>query len=258
MFLTKRQKISISSILLALGITLISVVGEENKLPLLSLVVLGSYFLSLWSIYDRFSVFELVSLFVLPVTLTLSFGLFLSQLEVSNGTIFILAVVYIVAMYTILLSENIFNVSVERNIPLVRAARTVGYLTTLFVAFAFFSLFFGLGLNNFVFAVASAVAGVLFFVQGYWQIELKETDTGKLISFSLTAGLITGEMALALSFWPLTPPKLGIALTATVYVLLGLIQHYVKENLNRRTVLEYLFVAAGVVLLLVLTTSWGV
>jgi len=161
-------------------------------------------------------------------------------------------------MYTILLSENIFNVSVERNIPLVRAARTVGYLTTLFVSFAFFTLVFGLGMNNFAFAAVSAIAGVLIFVQGYWQIELKETDTKKLVSFSLTAGLIIGEVALALSFWPLTPPKLGIALTATVYVLLGLIQHYVKENLNKRTVLEYLFVAAGVVLLLVLTTSWGV
>ena len=44
--------------------------------------------------------------------------------------------VYGVVVYINLLAENIFNVSAERNIPLLRAARTVGYLVTLFVSFA--------------------------------------------------------------------------------------------------------------------------
>ncbi len=83
--LTKRQKISISSILLAVSISLIPVIGDENKLPLLFLVITASYFLSLWSIYGQFSAFELVSLFVLPVILTASFGLFLSQFEITTG-----------------------------------------------------------------------------------------------------------------------------------------------------------------------------
>jgi hypothetical protein len=256
--LTKRQRIAISSILLATSLFVLPLIGEENQLLFLVVIVIASYFLSLWSIYGQLSPFEFVSLFVLPIILTASFGLFLSQFEVTTGVRLILAITYVAVMYTILLSENIFNVSVERNIPLVRAARTVGYLATLFVSFAFFSLLFGLGLNNFLFAFIAAVVAGLLFTQGYWQIELKDTDPKKLVYFSLVAGLIVGEIAAALSFWPLNPPKIGVAITAAVYVLLGIIQHHVREDLNRRTVIEYLFVAAGVVFLLITTSNWGI
>ena len=258
MRITKRQKIAISSALLAVGISFLPAIGEENRLSALVVIVIGSYFLSVWSIYDRFSPFELVSLFSLPVILTASFGLFLSQFDVSVLTQIVLAATYVVAMYTILLSENIFNVSSERNIPLVRAARTVGYLSTLFVSFAIFTLLFGLGLNNFLFSVLVSVIAGLLFVQGVWQIELKDTDPRRLVYFSLVAGWVIGQVSWALSFWPLTPPKVGLAITAAVYVLLGIFQHYIRENLNKRTVVEYVFVAAAVVALLIITTSWGV
>lgn len=258
MFLTKRQKITISSILLAVGLFFISILESNYQLFLLLFLVIGSYVLSLWSIYGDISRLELVSLFVLPVTLTLSFGLFLMEFQVSRQTTAILSLVYVVTMYTILLSENIFNVSTERNIPLVRAARTVGYLTSLFVAFAFYTLLFGIGLNNFLFAIITAFVGTLLFVQGFWQIELKATDTRKLVIYSACAGLLLGEFALAFSFWPLTPPKLGIALSAVLYILLGITQNISKNELAKRTVYEYLFVGGGVILLLILTTSWGV
>ncbi len=256
--LTKRQKIAVSSTLLALSISLIPIIGDENKLPLLFLVITASYFLSLWSIYGQLSAFELVSLFVLPVILTASFGLFLSEFDITAANRFILAIVYIVVMYIVLLSENIFTVSVERNIPLVRAARTVGYLATLFVSFAFFTLLFGLGLENYIFIIFSAIVSSLLFTQAFWQIELKDTDPTKLVYFSLISGLVTAEIAAALSFWPLDPPKIGVAITAAVYVLLGIIQHHIRADLNRRTVVEYLFVAAGVIFLLIGTTSWGI
>ena len=125
--LTKRQKIFISSILLAIGMYALPALDETTRLGLLSAIIVASYFLSVWSIYGEFSPFELVSLFVLPVTLAASFGLFLSQFEVNTSVRLILTLTFVVTMYTILLSENIFNVSTERNIPLVRAARTVGY-----------------------------------------------------------------------------------------------------------------------------------
>lgn len=255
---TKRQKIAVSSLFLAIGIFALPIVEGTNQIVLLSAVVIASYFFSVWSIFGEFSPFELVSLFAMPVILTASFGLFLTQFELTLGIRLVLVVIYIVTMYTILLSENIFNVSVERNIPLVRAARTVGYLATLFVAFAFFTLLFGLGLNNLAFFFVSILVSALLFAQGLWQIELKETDPRRLVYYSLIGGLIVGEIVLALSFWPLEPPKVGLAAAAVVYVILGILQRHIREDLNRRTIFEYVFVAAGVVLLLVTSTSWGV
>jgi hypothetical protein len=256
--LTKRQKIAISSVTLAVGIFFLPRVGIENRFYLFGGIVFTSYLLSVWSIYGEFAPTELVSLFVLPVILTASFGLFQSRSELNDGVRLILAGTYIVTMYTILLSENIFNVSVERNIPLVRAARTVGYLATLFVAFAFFTLLFSLRLSGFIFAAVSAVVAVFLFAQGLWQIELKETNLRTLGYFSFVAGVLIGEVSLALSFWPLEPPKVGLALTAAVYVVLGILQHHLRADLKIRTLLEYLFVGAAVVFLLIILTSWGV
>src|SRR4030042_3356202 len=255
--LTKRQKITISSSLLASSIFLLPYIDKSNHFFIILSIFIASYFVSIWSIYAAFSPYELASLFSLPVLLTVSFAIFFSKFEVSFGTGIILALTYVVVMYTILLSENIFNVCVERNIPLVRAARTVGYLATLFVTFAFFTLIFGLGLSNILFALIAFIASALLFAQGFWQIELKETNSRRLIYFSVVSGLIVSEVSWALSYWPLDPPKMGLALAACVYVVMGVLQHFIKEDLTRRTLFEYIFVAGSVLTLLVLSTSWG-
>ena len=146
MFLTKRVKISITTTLLTISLFTFPFVDDRFKMYFLSALVLGSYLLSVWSIYQDLEKFEFVTLFVLPTLLTLSFGLFINQYKPITEVRLLLAFVYGIVLYVNLLAENIFNVSAERNIPLLRAARTVGYLVTLFVAFSFFSLLFGLGL----------------------------------------------------------------------------------------------------------------
>jgi hypothetical protein len=102
------------------------------------------------------------------------------------------------------------------------------------------------------------IVSVLLFAQGFWQIELKDTDPRRLVYYSLVGGLIVGEIALALSFWPLEPPKVGLALAATAYVILGILQHHTRQDLTKRTLFEYIFVGFGVVVLLIVSTSWGV
>lgn len=256
--ITKRQKILITSLLLAAGLFLIPVFQDLEQIYLIIAIILLSYFLSVWSIYSPFSLFDLVNLFVLPVTLTASFALFFGTFATSLDGRLALVIVYVIAMYTILLSENIFNVSTERNIPLVRAARTIGYLATLFVSFAFFTLLFGLRLNIFLFSGISFVVSSLILVQGLWQIDLKDTDLKKIGFSSVIAGLVVGEIALSFGFWPLDPPRVGLSITASVYVLLGILQHHLKDDLTRRSIFEYIFVALMVVLILFLTTTWGV
>jgi len=247
-----------SSLLLAGGLFLIPVTDGGTRIYLIISIVILSYLLSVWSIFAPFDLFDLVNLFVLPTILTASFALFLGRFDTNLEIRIVLAVVYVVAMYTILLSENIFNVSTERNIPLVRAARTIGYLATLFVTFAFFALLFGLGLNMFLFSGITFVVSSLLFAQGLWQINLKGTDLRFLSLSSVVAGLVVGETSLAFGFWPLDPPKVGLAVAASVYVILGIIQHHLRGDLSRRSVFEYTFVAVMVVLILFVTTNWGV
>lgn len=258
MRLTKRVKISIIATILSLGLFFLPLVDPNLKLYYLAAIVLGSYLFSVWSIYQDLHGFKFINLFVLPVLLTLSFGLFIQQFEPSREIRLLLVIVYGVVIYTNLLAENIFNVSAERNIPLLRAARTVGYLVTLFVAFAFFSLIYGLGLSWWVLVIISFLIGTLIFAQAIWQVELEETMSSELVIQSLVSGVLLAQLATALTFWPLTPPKVGLAMTAMVYVTLGILQHMIQKDLTKRTAFEYVFLAFSVFLFLIVSTSWGI
>jgi hypothetical protein len=254
--LSKRQKIGISTIFLSVCLFLLPGLSLDYKLYALGAVILLSYLLSAWSIFSDLTGIEFVTLFVLPVVLTATFGLFIFKFDPAPVLRLILVIVFGLVYYTILLAENIFNVSAERNIPLLRAANTVGYLTSLFVSFAFFSLLFSVGLNNWTFALLTLVTGFFLFIQAFWQIKLEETDKKAMITYSVVTALLLGQFAWILAFWPLPPAKLGLALAAMVYVLLGIVQHLVKEDLTKRSLAEYLFVALSVFLLLSVTTSW--
>ena len=255
--LTKRQKIVITSFLLSLSLYFFPFASEEIRLWLLFGIILVSYLLSVWSIFRDVSGFEFLTLFTLPTFLAASFAGFIFQFEPENLTRLVLSVIFGVVMYIIMLSEDIFNVSAERNIPLIRAANTVSYLGTLFVSFVIFSLLFGLGLDFWFFAPIVVVVGILLFTQAFWKNELEKTPSPHITINSFVSGVVLGQIALSFSFWPLNPAKVGLALTAAVYVLLGILQHYMKDDLKKSTVLEYLFVAAVVFVFLVATTSWS-
>ncbi len=255
--LTKRQKIAISTVFLSSALFLLPGLHSEYKLYALGAIIVLSYLLSAWSIYVDLSGLEFLTLFVLPVVLTASFALFVFRFEPGIFLRVALAGTFGLAYYTIILAENIFNVSVERNIPLLRAANTVGYLTTLFVSFAFFSLLFSVGVEGWIFTLVAFLVGFFLFLQAIWQIELEETDIKKLLRNSFVAAFVLTQFAWLLTFWPLPAARIGLSLAALVYVLLGVVQHMVKENLSARSLGEYLFVALSVFLLLAATTSWS-
>ena len=256
MNLSKRQKIVTTCFLLAAALYFFPFSEPEYRIWFLIAVIIASYIFSVWSIFRDVSGFEFLTLFTLPVFLTASFVLWIFNFEPENLVRAALSIIFGVVMYIILLSENIFNVSAERNIPLIRAANTVSYLGTLFVSFAIFSMLFGLGLDFWFFSIIVTIIGILLFNQSLWKIELEETISPRITVSSIVSGIILGQIALALTFWPLNPAKVGLALTSAVYVLLGVLQHQMKEDLKRNTILEYLFVATALFIFLIVTTSW--
>ena len=271
---TKRQKITLTVTFLSLSLLYLPAIDLALYRQVWVFgILLASYLLSLWSLstpklkdktqspirklvsYDLNGI-ELITMFVLPVLLTASFSLFflifLPNLLPRSG----LVLSFGISLYIILLSENIFNVSAERSIPLLRAAQTVGYLTTLFVSFAFYSLLFSMGFDSWLIGLIVMASGTVLFAQAFWQIELKEVLSNELINAALVGGLVIGQIAVMLTFWPLRPLGAGLALTTIVYVVLGLLQHQIRERLNIQTAREYLIVGVAVFLLLILITSW--
>ena len=274
LILTKRQKIALTVTALSLALLYLPTIGLAiyRQLWVFGILV-SSYLLSLWSLstprlkdktqspignllhYDLNGV-ELITMFVLPVLLSASFALFFLIFLPTLLPRILLIGSFAFSLYIILLSENIFNVSAVRSIPLLRAAQTVGYLSTLFVSFAFYSLLFSMGFDSWMIGLIVMASGTVLFAQAFWQIELKETLSNDLINAALVGGLAIGQIAVMLTFWPLRPLGAGLALTTIVYVVLGLLQHQIKDKLNVRTAREYLIVGVAVFLLLILITNW--
>lgn len=271
--LDKRRKITITVIILSLALLYLPVIGLAlwRQVWVFGILVF-SYLLSLWSLstpvlkdktqspqsefsYDLSGV-ELITMFVLPTLLSISFALFFLLFLPNLYARLALTAAFAASLYIILLSENIFNVSAERSIPLLRAAQTVGYLATLFASFAFYSLIYAMGFDTWLIGMVAMASGTLLFAQAFWQIELKETLSNTLVEASLVGGLVLGQIATMLTFWPLRPLGAGLALTTVVYVVLGLLQHQIRERLSQRTAVEYLLVGASVFFLLFLITTW--
>ncbi len=255
--MTKRQKIVTAAILSAALIFIAMVTDFAPALAEVVLVTGLTYLLSAWALQPDLSGWEYATLLTLPTLLTVGTAL---TVEVPNLLVpwkYFLPPSYGAGMYVILLSENIFNVSAVRVVPLLRAARTIGYLVTLGVTFVISTLIFTRNLPAPANFLTMALVGGSSVGQALWQVELDKTDRRKLVLASMVSALSVGELALVLSFWPVSPLAAGLGLTTLVYLIIGLIQHEWQESLTRRAVLEYLVVSSAVLLVLILSTSWG-
>lgn len=255
--MTKRRKIVLASIF-ASGLALLTMIANLGPGLIEVMAVMGlTYLACVWALQPISSRLEYGTLLALPILLTAGIVLTSQTPNLPVPWKYFLPPGYGAALYVTLLAENIFNVSGERHVPLLRAARTVGYLLTLGVVFLVSSLLFTRhlpGYFNFLimFLVGGAAVG-----QALWQVLLGKTNRRKLVLASLVSAISTGQLALVISFWPVAPLAAGLAITTLVYVLIGLIQHDWQENLTRRAIMEYLFVSVGVFLALLFSTSWS-
>src|SRR3990167_1370818 len=150
--MTKRFKFITVAGLIGIMLGLTSLVSIENRLSILLAVTAISYVLSAWVLFEDLKGLEWITLMILPVLFTLGSGLFGNllpsaipsmfglnfQIETSlflGGVVrFVFIVLYVLGMYAVMLTENIFSVASVRTIQLFRAARSVSFIPALIVS----------------------------------------------------------------------------------------------------------------------------
>jgi hypothetical protein len=255
--LNKRKKIIASAVILTIGLLLIHTVNifflGFRFLIVLSVV---AFLLSLWSLWEGMTKEKAAVLLILPTLFTLAVGSFYFLLPLRWLTRLPVAVIFGLSFYALLLSQNVFNVSSSRTIPLYRAASTVAFLFTLITAFFTYNVIYALELPFMLNGLLVTAISFPLILQILWSIELEKVTT-PITVYSLILSLIIGQSAIALSFWPVAPTIWSLTLASQMYVLLGIITEFFKDRLNRRVVVEYLGVGGVVLLFTVLRTSWG-
>lgn len=255
--LTKRRKFILSSLFLTFGLFFLSKVNFELKYRLIGGLSLLSGILTLWSLRESAFYLARWTTVILPVLFTAGVALFYFLLPGGWITTLTVLAFYFLGMYALFLTENIFSVASIRTISLFRSALAVGFLLTLITFFflgnTIFSLKLYFWLNFLIFFIISFP--ICFF--GIWSVKLEEKLSKDLILNSFSLAIFLAQIALALSFWPLTVTMASIFLTSTLYVLLGLVQSDRAERLFPQTVKSYVYIGFLVLLILIFSTQWG-
>lgn len=134
---------------------------------------------------------------------------------------------------------------------------SLGEISILVFAFFSYACIFGfylfLGLPTWALMVQTLLISI--FV-AYFHFSYNKIKLSQNIIFYSIFGLITSEVAWALSFWPTGFVSRAMVLFILFYVFAGLIKHYFNKSLNKKVVREHVVLAVIFLLLVLGTTKW--
>jgi len=255
--ISKRQKFVISAFFLSLGLLGIEISNISWRYQAIALLIALAYFLSAWSLSEGLGGVEWFTVLVLPTLFTAGVGLFYFLLPTDWLTRIPVIILYGLGIYILLLVGNIFSIATVRTIQLLRSAQAVGFLLTLVTSFFLYDTILSFRFTFWVNFLLAMLVSFPLVIQGLWCINLEEKITFKIWFYAFALSLIQGEVATALSFWPVTVAVGSLGLATALYISLGLTQQQLAQRLFPKTVNEYVRVGIIVLLVIFLTTHWG-
>ncbi len=253
--LTKRQEFVVVCLILTAGLILTQLIPEYRYQMTIVLSVL-TYIGSAIVLRRDLKGIEFVTLLTLPTLFTAAVTLFYFLLPTRWITRIPIASLYILGMYALLLTENIYNVAAERSIALLRAAHTVGFLLTLITYFLLLSTVFALREHALFTTVMVMLLSAPLVFQILWAIELSEKASSRLYHLTAALTVLFTQFAWVLSFWPVKTSIKALLITTIFYSVTGLAQQFLVERMYKKTVIEFASVSIIVGIIFVITTNW--
>lgn len=254
---TKRQKFILMSGFLTVILMTTQTVPESLRLETISFLALSTLMLAIFALWGELSGIKYFLLLLLPVYFVTGSSLFYFLLPVRWLTRLPFALLFGISIYLLMLTSNIYNVAAIRTIALLRAAHAVGLLFSIIATFFLTNVLFSLHLPFYLIVLGVLTIVMPLYLVGLWSYELEEYISRKVLTYALIFALVTGEMGLVLSFWPVVPINGALILVTIMYVLLGLGRFIFHEKMKARVIYEHLFVALIVTLIVLASTGWG-
>lgn len=255
--ITKRQRFILMSFFLTAILLTTQTVSESVRYQTIVFLAVLTIFLSIFSLWGELSGVKYFLLLLLPVYFVVGASLFYFLLPVRWLTRLPFALAFGISVYLLMLTSNIYNVAAIRTIALLRAAHAVGLLFSLISTFFLTDVLFSLH-PPFYFVVLGAILIMApLYLVALWSYELEDFISRRVMVYTSVFTLITAQLALVLSFWPIVPINGALALVTLMYVLLGLSQFNFQDRLKAKNLYEHLGVALVVFVIIVIATKWG-
>jgi len=220
------------------------------------LLIVASYGASFFSLYEGIEKIEWYTLFIMPVLVSVAMYLFYFLFPIRWLTRIPFILIYGISMYAVLLSSNIFNVGVEKNLQLYRAGFSVNYfiqtMTFFLLGNVLASFHWGFLANTLVFSLLSGAMSL----QLYWSIRLDTHLRKEVLNHAWLTALLVGEGSLLLSFLPLQESIFALVVAVLYYCIAGLTHLHLDERLFKHSVTEYSTILIVILLILFLSLKW--
>ena len=252
----KRLRLVIS-VFISTGLVVFSTFFYFDKAPMfIPLLFVASFLLTYFALLEEIEETDWFGLFFMPVSLTIFFYLFYFLFPGRWLTRIPFIFVYGISLYAVLLSANIFNVGVEKNLQLYRAAFSINFFYQTFLAFIIFNILFSLKGFFLINMLIVGGAGFLLSLHLFWTIKLDKRLNREIVNYALFVAILLAELALFVSFIPLRSTIAALFLTASYYSLGGVVYSFIDQKLFRETIREYAFVWIFVLAITILSISW--
>lgn len=252
----KRIRLVISVLVLGFLMLFSTFFNFDKAIFFIPFFIISTYLFSYFSFLKGIKKFSWFGLFLMPVLITLFFYLFYFLFPGRWLTRIPFIFIYEVSIYAVLLCSNIFNVGVEKNLQLYRAAFSINFFYQAVVSFLFYNVLFSFKYNFLINIIGAGISSFLLSLQLFWSIRLDRHLDKDVLSYSFFTALIMMEIASIVSFVPARTAVYALFLTATYYSLTGIIHHHIDEKLFAETIREYLSVWIFVLIITLLSLSW--
>jgi hypothetical protein len=254
----KRQKLVLTAFVLSAFLLGVQSVGLEIRYILIGILALVTWMLAAWSLKEGLVGVGWLTATLPSVLFTASVGLFYILLPQEWWARMLIALVFGIGQYALLLTANIYSVAAIRTIALFRAASAVGFVMALVTAFFLFDTILSFKFQFFIVGFLVFVTSFLLLLPALWSVELQPKLNARIWLFSLFLAVGMGMLATAICFWPISTSVASLFLSTMLYVVLGISQHHFSDRLFNRTMWEYVTVGMAVTITMLLTAGWGV
>jgi len=245
----KRVRFVASSLILSSIMLLATFFFFDKALVFIPVLIVSSYFFTLFAIIEGIEDIEWFSLFIVPVSLTIAYYLFYFLFPLTRIPFIIF---YGISIYANLLASNIFNVKMEKSLQLYRAAFSVNFFFHTIIIFLLFNNLLSFHLSFLINGLITGVITFLLSLQLYWSVKMPSHFDREIYSYSMLTTIVLVEVTIIFSFLSIRGTIIALFLSASYYSLGGLIYSYLDQRLFKETVREYLFVLGFVFLITLL------
>jgi len=252
----KRKRFALSCILLSVYLFMITYLPYHIALFHIIPLLLLAYAVTYIGILEDIEGIEWVQLFILPLSLTVIALLFYYLLPVRLLTRVPFVSLYGIMLYAIFLSENIFNVGVEKTLALYRAAYSVTNFIILLILLLMFTILFSFGLNYLLASFIGVLASFPLFFHSLWIANPMSVLEERIYKMSTLLSILLGFGIVFASFLPLKTTIYAILNVAMAYFLIGVAQEIIQDTVYVNRIKEYIIVYGILIVFIVLSMQF--